>query len=170
MGQIILIGALVLSTILTPAPTDAHWGTVPTITIVAPPQDTRIALDLEAVAFWNRQFAELGTPFRFEDVTQASETLPADYLTRLSAAVLSREPPPDVPERVRQIPGDIILALSDGDYMSCARRWPSGARVMVGIRTDQRPPLSLLCCRDHQDVTTATQSNESMNQGEKEPL
>jgi hypothetical protein len=77
------------------------------------------------------------------DVTHTTETLPTDYLTRLSAAVLTREPPPDVPERVRQMPGDIIVALSDGDFMSFARRLPSGARVLVGIRSDQLPPLSL---------------------------
>jgi hypothetical protein len=143
MRSIVLIGALVLSFLLTPGPTEAQWGKVPTITIAAPAQDARLPLALEAVAFWNRQFAELGTPFRLGDVTQTTETLPADYLSRLSAAVLNREPLPDVPERVKQIPGDIILALADGDFVSFARRLPSGARVVVGIRSDQRRPLSL---------------------------
>jgi hypothetical protein len=143
MRPIALIGALVLSALLTPGPTDAQWGKVPTITIAASAQDSRVPLALEAVAFWNRQFAELGTPFRLGDVTQTTNTLPADYLTRLSAAVLNREPPPEVPERVRQMPGDLILALSDGDFISFARRLPSGARVVVGIRSAQLPPLSL---------------------------
>jgi hypothetical protein len=138
-----LIGALVLSFLLTPGPTDAQWGKVPTVRIAAPAQDARIPLALEAVAFWNRQLAEVGTPFRLGDVTQTTDTLPTDYLTRLSAAVLNREPPPDVPERVRQMPGDILLALSDGNFISFARRLPSGARVVVGIRSDQLPPLSL---------------------------
>jgi hypothetical protein len=142
MRPIALIGALVLSALLTPGPTDAQWGKVPTITIAAPAQDARIPLALEAVAFWNRQFAALGTPFRLGDVTQTTETLPADDFTRLSAAVLNRERP-DVPERVRQMPGDILLALSDGDFVSFARRLPSGARVVVGIRSDQLRPLSL---------------------------
>ena len=143
MKPMALIGALVLSVLLTLGPTDAHWGKVPAITIAAPAQDARISLALEAVAFWNRQFTELGTPFRLGDVTQTTNTLPADYLTRLSAAVLNREPPPEVPERVRQMPGDIILALSDGDFVSFARRLPSGARVVVGIRSDRLRPLSL---------------------------
>jgi hypothetical protein len=139
----VLIVAVALSALLTPGPTDARWGTVPTITLAAPAQDARIPLALEAVAFWNRQFAELGTPFRLGDVTQTTDTLPVDYLTRLSAAVLKREPPPDVPERVRRMPGDIILALSDGDFVSFAARLPSDARVVVGIRSDRLPPLSL---------------------------
>jgi hypothetical protein len=143
MRPMTLIGALVLSALLTPGAPNAQWGTVPTITIAAPAQDPRIPLALEAVAFWNRQFAEVGTPFRLGVVTQTTDTLPIDYLTRLSAAVLNREPLPDVPARVRQIPGDILLALSDGDFISFARRLPSGARVVVGIRTDRRPPLSL---------------------------
>jgi hypothetical protein len=76
-------------------------------------------------------------------VSQTTETLPTDYLTRLSAAVLNHEPPPDVPERVRQMPGDLIIAWSDGDFVSFSRRLPSGARVVVGIRSDQFRPLSL---------------------------
>lgn len=143
MKPMVLIVAVALSALLTPGPTDARWGTVPTITLAAPAQDARIPLALEAVAFWNRQFAELGTPFRLGDVTQTTDTLPVDYLTRLSAAVLKREPPPDVPERVRRMPGDIILALSDGDFVSFAARLPSDARVVVGIRSDRLPPLSL---------------------------
>jgi hypothetical protein len=143
MRPVVRIGALVLGTLLTPGPTDAHWSKVPTIAIAAPAQDARIPLALEAVAYWNRQLAELGTPFRLGHVTQTTDTLPADYLTRLSATVLNREPPPDIPERVRQVPGDIILALSDGDFVSFARRLPSGARAVVGIRSAQLPPLNL---------------------------
>jgi hypothetical protein len=143
MRPITLIRALVLSSLLTPGPTDAQWGQVPTITIAAPAQDARIPLALEAVAFWNRQFAGLGTPLRLGNITQTTDTLPANYLARLSAAVLNREPSPEVPERVLQMPGNIILALSDGDFISFAHRLPSGARVMVGIRSDQLPPLKL---------------------------
>jgi hypothetical protein len=64
MRPIALIRALVLSALLTPGPTDAQWGKVSTVTMAAPSQDSRVPLALEAVAFWNRQFAELGTPFR----------------------------------------------------------------------------------------------------------
>jgi Magnesium chelatase, subunit ChlI len=64
-------------------------------------------------------------------VTQTTDTLPVGYLTRFSAAVLNREPPSEVPERVRQMPGDIILALSDGDFISFACRLPSGTRVVA---------------------------------------
>jgi hypothetical protein len=143
MRPITLIGALVLSALLTPGSTDAQWDKVPTITIAGPAQDPRISLALEAVTFWNRQFAEIGTPFRLGDVAQMTDTLPADYLIQLSAAVLKRVPQPNVPERVRRMPGDIILALSDGDFVPFAARLPSESRVVVGIRSDQLRPLSL---------------------------
>jgi len=143
MRPVVRVRALVLSALLMPLPTAAQWGKVPTITIAALAQDPRIPLALEAVEFWNRQLAEIGTPFRLGAVTQTTETLPTDFLTRLSAAVLNREPPPDVPERVRQMPGDIIIALSDGDFVSFSGRLPSGARVVTGIRSDQLRPLSL---------------------------
>lgn len=138
-----LIGALVLSSLLTPRPTAAQWGKVPAITLSAPAQDPRIPLALEAVEFWNRQLAEIGTPFRLGTATQTTETLPTDFLTRLSAAVLTREPPPDVPERVKRMPGDIIIALSDGDFVSFSSRLTSGARVVIGIRSDRLRPPSL---------------------------
>jgi Dual-action HEIGH metallo-peptidase len=106
-------------------------------------QDPCIPLTLEAVEFWNRQLAELGTPFRLGTATETTDTLPTDYLTRLSAAVLKREPPPEVPERVDRMQGDLLIALSDGDFISFATWVRPGTKVMVGIRSDRRPPLSL---------------------------
>jgi hypothetical protein len=100
MRPIMWSGTLRLSALLTPRATDAPWGKVPTIALSALAQDPRIPLTLEAVEFWNRQLAELGTPFRWGEVTQTTDTLPADYLTQLSATVLKREPPPEGPERV----------------------------------------------------------------------
>ncbi len=143
MRPIALIGALVLGSLLMPPPTDAQWDKVPTITVSAPEQDPRIPLALEAVVFWNRQLAEIETPFRLGAVTQTTDTLPADYLAQLSAAVLKREPRPDVPESVRRMPGDIIIALSDGDFISFSTGFRPGGKVVLGIRTDRRYPLSL---------------------------
>ena len=143
MRPVVRIGALALGALLMPLPTGAQWSKVPTITLAAQAQDPRIPLALEAVAFWNRQFTEIGTPFRLGAVTQTTETLPTDFLTRLRAAVLNHEPPPDVPEHVKRMPGAIIIALSDGDFISFSGRLPSGARVVIGIRSDRLRPLSL---------------------------
>jgi hypothetical protein len=143
MRPIALIGALVLGSLPMPPPTDAQWDKLPIITVSAQEQDPRIPLALETVVFWNRQLAAIGTPFRLGAVSQTTDTLPADYLARLRAAVLKREPRPDVPESVRRMPGDIIIALSDGGFISFSTGFRPGEKVVVGIRSDRRYPLSL---------------------------
>ncbi len=41
------------------------------------------------------------------------------------------------------MPGDIIIALSDGDFISFSTGFRPGEKVVLGIRTDRRYPLSL---------------------------
>jgi len=143
MRPIALIGALVLSALLTSGKTDAQWGKVPIITIAALARDARIPLAMEAVEFWNPQLTEIGAPFRLGAVTQTTGMLPTTFLTQLSAAVWTREPPPNVPERVKRMPGNIIIASSDGDFVSFSGGLQSGTKVIIGIRSDQLRPLSL---------------------------
>jgi len=97
----------------------------------------------EAVDFWNRTFAELGTPFRLGSVTDTTAAMPTGELQALSAKVLSRTGPPEVPERIHQFSGDLVVALSDGDFVSFAARWPKLGKAVVGIRSAQLPPLTL---------------------------
>jgi hypothetical protein len=40
------------------------WTRVPTITVIGMGDDSRLPLVRDAVAFWNRTFAELGSGFR----------------------------------------------------------------------------------------------------------
>ena len=47
------------------------WSTPPSVTILATEGDPRIALVHEAVAYWNGQFAEVGSPFRLGPVRLA---------------------------------------------------------------------------------------------------
>src|SRR5919197_333608 len=88
--------ALALGILFTSLPSDAQWNKVPSVTVSAPAQDPRIQLAFDAVNLWNRQLAEIGTPFRFGAVTHTPEQIPTSYLERLSAAVLKREPRPDL--------------------------------------------------------------------------
>jgi hypothetical protein len=145
MRPIALIGALVLGPLLMPLPTEARRDKVPTITVSAPEQDPGIPLALAAVVFGNRQLTEIGTPSRLRAVTQSTDKLPADYVAQISAAVLKREPRPDFPASVRRMPGDIIIALSDGDFISFATRFQSGeqVKVVVGIKGHAFYALSL---------------------------
>ena len=119
------------------------WTKIPSVTISAPPDDPRIQLVREAVDFWNRQLAELGTPFRIGTVTQSTELVPVDYLMAVSSTTLEGQTPPQAPESVTRIPGDLIIALSYGDFVSFSTPPGPTARVIVGIRDAQTPPLSL---------------------------
>jgi hypothetical protein len=97
----------------------------------------------KAIEFWNHMFAELGTPFRLGPVVRATATIPVDYLQMLSAQVLSRSGRPEFPEYIQKLPGDLIVVLSDGDFVSFAARELSGGKVLVGIRSHYLYPLTL---------------------------
>jgi ketosteroid isomerase-like protein len=119
------------------------WTKVPTIVVVTPEDDPRLPATHAAIDFWNRTLAELGTPFRFGPVTQTTDAIPVDYLTTLSAQVLNRTGYPDFPESIQKLPGDVIVVLSEGDFISFAARSPAGGKVLVGIKSDRRYPLTL---------------------------
>jgi hypothetical protein len=93
---------LVFTSLLAPLTCHAQWDKAPAITVMALPRDPRIPLTVEAVEFWNRQFAEIGSSFRLGPVTHITDTVPIWYLERLSAAVLKREPRPELPESVKR--------------------------------------------------------------------
>ena len=128
--------ALALSLLLTSPPADAQWERIPTITVSAVDRDPRIPLAVEAINFWNQQLADIGTPFRLGAATHTIEKIPTSYLERLSAAVLKREPRPDLPHTVTQMPGDIIIAMSDGDFISFATRFQSGEQVKAVVGSE----------------------------------
>jgi hypothetical protein len=81
--------------------------------------DARVQTVRDAVEFWNRVFTELATPFRLGPVTYRPDALPVDQLKVLSEKVLSRTGAPDLPANIDQLPGDLILALSDGEFHCC---------------------------------------------------
>jgi hypothetical protein len=111
--------------------------------VVAPEHDPRLPVTRQAIAFWNRTLAEIGTPFRLGPVRHIIEAIPVDYLQTLSAQVLSRAGYPDFPESIQRLPGDLIVMLSDEDFISFAARSPSGGKVLVGIRSHRLYPLTL---------------------------
>jgi len=120
-----------------------QWNKIPVVTVAAAQQDPRLTFTLEAVDCWNRRLADLGTPFRLGPVVHTTQTVPADFLAALSEAVLNDEPFPDFPESVINMEGDIIVALSDADFISFAARFQSGERVIIGIKSQQVSPLTL---------------------------
>jgi hypothetical protein len=126
------------------------WTKVPALVLVTPENDARIQAAREAVDFWNHTFSEIGTPFRLGTMMPIIATVPAEVLQDLSARVVGRGAPVDFPESVQRLSGDMVLVLSDGDFVSFAARSSSSRKVLIGIRSDRLSPPSLtvkrLCC------------------------
>jgi hypothetical protein len=105
--------------------------------------DDRVQLVHEAVEYWNRSFAEIGSKFRLGSVMQITGSIPAGELAMLSTKVLNRRGGPELTDSVRRTPGDIVVALSDGDFISFCSRSLALRKAIVGIRSAQVFPLTL---------------------------
>jgi hypothetical protein len=120
---------------------DFAWDRVPTIAVLGAADDPRQALVRDAVAFWNQTLAELGSGFRLGAVTRQAGNIPDDLLVALHDSTLNGAHPP-FPERLASIPGDIVVVLSDAEFISFSWHWPIG-KGLVAIRTVRTYPMTL---------------------------
>jgi putative tryptophan/tyrosine transport system substrate-binding protein len=114
--------------------TPRGWNLVPTITVVSPAGDPRLPLVADAVAFWNDTFAELGTSFRLGALTNVTGAIPVGDLMRLYE---------NLPESLNRIAGNIVVALSEGEFISFTARWPALNKAVVAIKDYRSFPLTL---------------------------
>jgi hypothetical protein len=113
------------------------WNLVPTITVVSPAGDPRLPLVADAVAFWNETFAQLGTPFRLGALTPVVGAIPDEDIK----AVSSSKP---LPESLNRIAGNIVVVLSEGEFISFASsRREALNKVVVAIKDYRSFPLTL---------------------------
>jgi hypothetical protein len=119
------------------------WDHMPTVVIAGATDDPRVPLVWQSIDFWNLQLETLGSPFRFGSVVQTAEQVPSVYLQQRSAAILGEGPVPEVPANVTGMPGDIVVALSDVDFVSFSAGFGPPRRIVVGIRTNRTFPLRL---------------------------
>ena len=126
------------------ASTNAFWTRVPAVTVVAvAANDPRLPLVRDAVEFWNRTFADIGSAFRLGPVAVVDGTVPVDDLLVLSETVVGRGGLVSLPDSVTAQPGDLIVALSDGAFVSFCARSVSGNRALVAIKAAHAYPLTL---------------------------
>jgi hypothetical protein len=123
------------------------WKKVPSITVVSAADDGRMSAVSEAIRYWNEEFLNLGSSFRLGRVTYVNRVVPADDLRRLGRLVESklalnefrrlvnpRSGQIDLPESVRQLNGDVIVALSDGVFKSYTYVPTPAMKILVAIR------------------------------------
>ena len=119
------------------------WNKIPTVVVSGKEGDPRIPLVREAVDFWNKQLSEIGSGFRLGAVTFTKEIIPAEELAARSEAVLAGKGALQPTATLMKIDGDLIVALSDGDFVSFTGPFLSDGRRLVGIRGYHLRPLNL---------------------------
>jgi hypothetical protein len=139
----LLLAALLLAFHSAHAQFGVPWRHQPTIVILAPEGDPRIALVEEAIAYWNRALEEVGSAFRLPAATRADAPIPEGALQEMSKAIISGQRPTPIPQAVRGLPGDLTILLARGSFVSFAGRFdPDGKRV-IGIRGMDTGPFPL---------------------------
>jgi hypothetical protein len=122
----------------------SSWTRIPAIAVLSPAVgDPRVPLVRDAVAFWNRTLAELGSGFRLGTITETTGGLPAELLIGLSSAVVDRVGAPPFPEALQAVPGHLVVALSEADFVSFCQHWWPAEKALVAIKSDRNLPLTL---------------------------
>jgi hypothetical protein len=112
------------------------WEEVPTIVILSAEDDFRVRATREAVDFWNREFAQLGSPFRLGAIMHSLRSIAASDLLALKAGT----PLPPLLNSMREANGDVIVVLPDyPGFDPFAFPSPTLRKVLVAI-----PSLSKL--------------------------
>ncbi len=112
------------------------------VTVVgADANDPRWRAVEEAAEFWNQQLTAAGVDVRLGPITRLIQPVPDDALRQLSDATLGGRVRPEIPEGLRQTPGNIVVTLSTADLISFGLR--DGRKALIGIRRADIPPLSL---------------------------
>ena len=119
------------------------WRTSPSVLVLSPPGDSRYALVAASVQHWNDTFASLGVSFRVGPVSRYDGEMPKLSLPNLSTKVVGGGGRSELPAEVRALPGNIVVILSDDNFVSFAARWPADGKALVAIRTSRNPPLSM---------------------------
>jgi hypothetical protein len=140
-----VIGLLLLAVCLIAGSAQAQrasWGHTPDIVVVGPAGDPRLKLVNDAVAFWNKTFQELGSPFRLGAVTKVVQPVPEKELKALSVVEVGHPAPVDVPA-LRNLPGDITVFLAASDFVSFTSPFDANGKRFVAIKGLSFSPLNL---------------------------
>jgi len=121
------------------------WRHVPKITVVSPAGDSRLPAVDQAIAFWNRTLAEIGSGFRLSSLTLRVRPIPEDALQLLSAEVLGgRGRSANIPPALLDLPGDLTIVLAESAFISFASPpFGENSKRIVGIRGTSAPPMNL---------------------------
>src|SRR4029079_8053661 len=95
------------------------------------------------VEFWNAAFADAGASFRLGPVQRMDGAIPSGDLRTLGGQIVGIGKPVAMPESVAAVPGNLIVALSDDNFVSFATRWPSQEKALAAIKSHREWPFTL---------------------------
>ena len=139
------------------------WKWRPSITAVAGKNEPQLQAIHQARTFWNAELSKLRTSFRLGPVRHVVSDLRVEDLYR---------PPGDawnLPEPLRKIDGDIIVALSDESIVPSTTGWVSPRKLspselLLNELLPRKPsPRKLLIQIQSQDTYPMTISNAPRN-------
>lgn len=118
------------------------WNKIPTVVVLGREGDWRSQLVNDAVDFWNKQLAEIGSGFRLGPVRFVNETIPASEIATLRQAMdEGKRALVGPPSGFIHIEGDLIIALSDADFNSFAFSFQKTDKRLIAISSFQARPL-----------------------------
>jgi hypothetical protein len=120
-----------------PAPWWAPWRKIPSVTAVSAEDDVRLPLVAEALDFWNAQLLRLNIVFRLGPVTHLVGMVPAADIQAVRRTTSSRRVAPD---SIAQVPGDVVVVLSDASFQGFAFGWAAPRKVLAAIPSDRVHP------------------------------
>jgi hypothetical protein len=115
------------------------------VTILGRASDPRIPPAREAIAHWSGEFVRLGRHVQLDSGTVRDRSVSDDVLSAAGGEVMLGFGP--ATSRLRSslgnVPGDIIIALSDTDLISFGVTWNAGSKGVVVLRRSDILPLSM---------------------------
>jgi len=136
LAALVATGAIAWNTAL-----GNQWTKNPTITVVSEAGDPRRESVRAAVAYWNRTFAEVGTPLRLGEIAWVTDSVPDSDIQSLARQSRFYNPWPAIPDSIERYSGDLIIVLSNARFISFTAL--RGNRAVIGIKDGTIPPLSL---------------------------
>lgn len=89
------------------------WTSIPSITLMSNPSDSRVPLVYEAVSFWNATLSQIGTSFRLGAIATSDTTIPSRELAPpyvLGPGLGWRQ---EMSTRLMRLDSNLIVVLSD---------------------------------------------------------
>jgi hypothetical protein len=138
-----VLALLWLAALICEAQTPPASALGPTVTIVAPDNDPRIAFAHEAIEHWNRTLVELGSAFRLGPVQRIAEGAPGSDELEMISSRARRGLPARLPPSIFKIRGDLVIVLSDGRFGTAfTSRVPVLGRAFIAMPTQSLWPYS----------------------------